>query len=41
MTDVTAVEHIRANAEMVRSAAIRELGVEFSYDRTGVKWLDG
>lgn len=35
------IEHIRQNAELVRSVAQNQLSTDVRYDRTGVEWLDG
>lgn len=35
------IEHIRQNAELVRTVAQNQLSTDVRYDRTGVEWLDG
>src|SRR5262245_56819965 len=39
--DLSMVERIRANAELVVSVAAKQLGEAVSYDEVGVRWLDG
>jgi hypothetical protein len=42
MTDADALIHrIRANAELVISAAAKDLGTSIGYDQAGVEWLNG
>lgn len=39
--DLPMLQRIRANAELVVSVAVRQLGESIDYDEAGVRWLDG
>lgn len=39
--DLSIVDRIRANAELVVSVAANQLGEAVGYDEAGVRWLDG
>jgi len=39
--DLSMLDRIRANAELVVSVARKQLAEEIGYDEAGVRWLDG